>query len=133
MSLNIPEVDPIKLITVIENILERNGRKKRLQTSFAGACGVFCWTFVSAVTYGSVGFLIGSISSGFVSFLLTKDSSEMNPQDMKPKEKFQFCLEAVRIYKDAGNKDMSKLITVLQSDKEFQKKLIAIMKNNPIL
>lgn len=133
MSINIPEVDPIKLITVIENILERNGRKKRLQTSLAGACGVCCWTFLSAVTYGSVGFLVGSISSGFVSFLLTKDSSEMNPQDMKPKEKFQFCLEAVRIYKDAGNKDLTKLITVLQSDKEFQKKLIAIMKNNPIL
>lgn len=133
MSLNIPEVDPLKLITVIENILETNGRKKRLQTSLVGACGVCCWTFLSAVTYGSVGFLLGSISSGFVSFLLTKKSAEMNPQDMKPKQKFQFCLEAVRIYKDAGNKDLSKLIAVLQSDRKFQNKLIAIMKNNPVL
>lgn len=133
MSLNIPEVDPIKLITVIENILEENGRKKRLQTSFIGACGVCCWTFISAVTCGSVGFLLGSITSGFVSFLLTMNSTEINPQDMKPKEKFQFCLEAVRIYKDAGNRDLSKLIAFLQSDKEFQNKLITIMKNNTVL
>ncbi|CAO1390740.1 unnamed protein product [Diamesa serratosioi] len=133
MSLNIPEVDPIKLLTTIENILEKSDKKKRVQTSLVGACGVCCWTFLSAVTFGSVGFLLGSISSGFVSFLLTKNSSEMNPYDMKPKQKFQFCLEAVRIYKDAGNKDLSKLITVLQTDQEFQDKLIKIIKNTTTL
>lgn len=95
---------------MIENILETNA-KRRLQTSFNDTCSVCCWTFLSAFTYSFDGLLRESINSGFVSFLLTKNSAEMNP---------------VRIFKVAGNKDLSKLIRVLQSDQEFQK-------NNPVL